>query len=103
MGLLLRSTRNIDIASVLFPTAYVAESDPSFNWVMHYLAQDAEVQKQIKSCRVLAADSRESKCDSVISKFSSAKANLVTKSEASFVTDEIVAKLIPVDGEYFSI
>ncbi|WWC87138.1 uncharacterized protein L201_002024 [Kwoniella dendrophila CBS 6074] len=49
------------IYEAIWPTAYITQSDPAFNWITTYLAQSAEAQKQMKSFRLTTSDLRHSK------------------------------------------
>ncbi|WRT65000.1 uncharacterized protein IL334_001941 [Kwoniella shivajii] len=48
---------------VLFPSAYISSSDPAYEWIEAYLAQDHNAQKQLRSFQLSTADLRQSKID----------------------------------------
>lgn len=90
-GLLCLYADSPDTVLALFPSAYIAMGDPSFKWIMAYLAQDEGAQEQLKSSRLSATDGRESK-------YVTGDRNN-QKFRASFVADDIVGELIPVNGK----
>ena len=74
---------------------------------MAYLSRDPGVQAQMSTFRLMAADSRETKRDELanlnsrIVRFPREKKEVaMNKSSASFVTDDIVAQIVPMNGEY---
>ena len=90
-GSIVFHTKSPDTALAIFSTAYVSIDDPSGWWIMAYLAQDEEVQKQLKSSCLNASDGRRSKYvrgDRFISKL-----------RASFIMDNIVGQMMPINGE----
>lgn len=91
----------IDTRLALFPTAFVQMSDPAFDWIHTFLAQDPSVIKQMKSYRVVTSNERESQGDDVKRQNKKAKKNglALTRKDADWTSDSVVAQLLPIDGE----
>ena len=86
----------------IFPTAFVEEGDPAFNWIMVYLAQDPSAQSQIKSFRLSASDAREGQRATLARGSRLARlqqSQMRDESRATFATDDVVAQMLPVYGE----
>jgi hypothetical protein len=89
----------------LFPTAYILSTDPAFGWIHTSLAQDPNVSKQIKSYRVSTSDERTSQRDENQRHNSNAvkKGLSLSKKDASWSKDDVVAQILPVNSEHLII
>ncbi|WWD00331.1 hypothetical protein V866_007243 [Kwoniella sp. B9012] len=87
------------VYNAIFPTAHITYSDPAFEWIMSYLAQSPEAQRQIKSFRLITADVRQSKRDDTNRLRTSTKKSeglSVARKDATFV-DDVVGQISPVN------
>jgi hypothetical protein len=89
------------LITALFPTAYILSTDPAFGWIHTSLAQDTNVSKQIKSYRVSTSDERTSQRDENQRHNSNAvkKGLSLSKKDASWSKDDVVAQILPVNSE----
>lgn len=89
----------------MFPTAFIPIEDPAFDWIHTFIAQDPSVIRQMKSYRVLTSDERESRKDDARRHNKKAKKNglALSKKDASWTKDSVVAQLLPTDGMFSDI
>jgi hypothetical protein len=75
--------------------------DPAFGWIHTYLAQDPKVVKQIRSYKVATSDERASQRDENRRHNPSDVKNglALSKKDASWSNDEVVAQILPINGE----
>ncbi|ORY24988.1 P-loop containing nucleoside triphosphate hydrolase protein, partial [Naematelia encephala] len=89
----------------LFPTAYIAVSDPSYLWVMAWMAQDPSAQKQITDFQLSTEEWRQVRKSSASALRRSAETNKggtvqnsspsVGEQNASWAEGDIIGQIIP--------
>ncbi|WVW78709.1 hypothetical protein I302_100669 [Kwoniella bestiolae CBS 10118] len=85
----------------IFPTAHILATDPAFEWIMSYLAQSNQAQRQLKSFRLITADARQSKRDDANRLRTSTKkveGLTIARKDATFVED-VVGQISPVNEQ----
>jgi len=90
----------------LFPTAYILSTDPAFDWVHTYLAQDPGVAKQVRSYRVATNDVRAAQQNDTQRQnsmapnfgYSTSIGLSLNKKDASWSKDKVIAQILPIDG-----
>ncbi|ORX39974.1 P-loop containing nucleoside triphosphate hydrolase protein [Kockovaella imperatae] len=80
----------------LFPTAYISAEDDAFKWIMAWLAQDPEAQRQMHHFQLTTAD---------ISNGRNAKNKLVSgmTTTATWTTSTVIGQILPTYGKTIAI
>ncbi|WWC89949.1 uncharacterized protein L201_004878 [Kwoniella dendrophila CBS 6074] len=82
----------------LFPTAYIASSDPSYHWIIAWIAQDDYVQKQIHDFQLCTVESRSLKRrnkNTLGSNETTSSGKSLGKHNSTWSSEEVIGQVLP--------